>query len=155
MTSVRRDRQSGQARHLGWSYGGYAALQAGVVDPGLFKAVVAIAPVTDFALLKDESRNWSNHVLASRFIGSGAHIKDGSPAEHASSLRSPVLLVHGDLDRNVGIAQSRRMADRLRSAGKKVELVEFSKLDHYLEDSEARATMLRKADAFLRSSLGL
>ena len=28
---------------VGWSYGGYAALQAGVTEPGLFKALVAIA----------------------------------------------------------------------------------------------------------------
>ena len=59
------------------------------------------------------------------------------------------------MDRNVGIAQSRRMADRLNSAGKSAELVVYPKLDHYLEDSQARAEMLRKSDAFFRQRLGL
>ena len=47
------------------------------------------------------------------------------------------------------------MRDRLQSAGKPVELVEFEKLDHQLDDSEARAQLLRRSDAFLRKALGL
>ena len=94
-------------------------------------------------------------MLANRFIGSGPHIREGSPAENVANMRAPVLLFHGDLDRNVGINQSRRMADRLRAAGKKAELVVYPKLDHYLEDSKVRADMLRKSDSFLRSALGL
>ena len=140
---------------VGWSYGGYAALQSAVVDPGLYKAVVAIAPVTDLNLLKEESRYWSDYSLTKQFIGSGPHIRDGSPAQNAGKISVPVLLFHGDLDRNVGIGESRLMADRLRSAGKKVELVTYEKRDHYLDDSQVRIDMLRKSDAFLRTSLGM
>src|SRR5206468_8309206 len=37
---------------VGWSYGGYAALQSAVSEPSLYKAVVAVAPVTDLGKLK-------------------------------------------------------------------------------------------------------
>ncbi|MGH6706053.1 MAG: alpha/beta hydrolase family protein, partial [Sphingomicrobium sp.] len=70
-------------------------------------------------------------------------------------INAPVLMFHGDLDRNVGIGESRLMVERLRSAGKKVELVTYEKRDHYLDDSQVRIDMLRKSDAFLRSSMGM
>jgi len=140
---------------LGWSYGGYAALQANVLDPNLFKAAIAIAPVTDLNLLKEEWRGWSNFAQARDFIGSGPHIRDGSPAQNAAAIRVPVLLFHGELDRNVGVGQSRLMQDRLRDAGRQAELVVFPALDHYLQDSAARARVLRESDAFLRRTLGI
>jgi dipeptidyl aminopeptidase/acylaminoacyl peptidase len=37
---------------VGWSYGGYAALQSASLEPDRYKAVVAIAPVTDLSMLK-------------------------------------------------------------------------------------------------------
>jgi len=140
---------------VGWSYGGYAALQSAAVNPDLFKAVVAIAPVTDLNLLKEEWRRWSNFRLMRDFIGSGPHIREGSPAQNAAAIRAPVMLFHGDLDRNVGIGQSRLMDDRLRDAGRPSELVVFPNLDHQLEDSAARADMLRRSDAFLRRALNI
>jgi dipeptidyl aminopeptidase/acylaminoacyl peptidase len=140
---------------VGWSYGGYAALQSAVVGPGVFKAVVAIAPVTDLAALKDESYYFLNHNLISDAIGDGKQMHEGSPIEHVDKIKVPVLLFHGAFDRNVGINQSRRMASRLTSAGGKCELVEWPDLDHQLEDSAARTQMLRKSDEFLRKALGL
>ncbi|HEX8644589.1 MAG TPA: S9 family peptidase [Allosphingosinicella sp.] len=140
---------------VGWSYGGYAALQANVLDPNLFKAVVAIAPVTDLNLLKEEWRNWSNFAQVRDFVGSGPHTREGSPAQNAAAIRAPVLLFHGELDRNVGVGQSRLMRERLSEAGREVALVVFPGLDHYLDDSEARARMLRESDAFLRARLGI
>ncbi|MCC2977482.1 S9 family peptidase [Sphingomonas sp. PL-96] len=138
---------------LGWSYGGYAALQSAVLDPALFKAIVAIAPVTDLDRLREESRQFTNFLLVDQFIGHGAHVREGSPAQNAARIQAPVLLFHGDLDRNVGVAESRLMADRLRDAGGKVDFVEFKGLDHYLDDSDARTRMLAQTDAFLRTSL--
>lgn len=140
---------------VGWSYGGYAALQSGVLDPGLFKAVVAIAPVADLGQLVEDSKNWSYHRLQRNFIGSGPHVREGSPAQNAGRIKSPVLLFHGDKDRNVDVRHSRLMHDKLKGAGGQSELVVFEGLDHQLGDSDVRARMLRRSDEFLRTALGI
>ncbi len=140
---------------VGWSYGGYAALQANVLDPDLFHAVVAVAPVADLGMFKQGWTGWSNYKIMSDLIGSGPHLTEGSPALNAGRFKAPVLMFHGDRDFNVPIRQSRTMADRLKDAGKRGELVVYQNLDHYLEDGEARADMLRRSDAFLRASLGI
>lgn len=134
---------------VGWSYGGYAALQSAVLDPGLFKAVVAIAPVADLEMAKAEWRNFDNQRVQQQFIGSGPHIVEGSPAQNAARISVPVLMFHGVLDRNVRISQSRFMARKLREAGKSVELVEYPKLEHSLVDSAVRAQLLKKSADFL------
>jgi dienelactone hydrolase len=140
---------------VGWSYGGYAALQTAVLDPALFKAIVAIAPVTDLETLRGEARDYTNFAIVDAFIGKGPHISEGSPALNAQRITAPVLMFHGTEDMNVGVGQSRLMAGRLKRAGKAVELVEFDKLDHQLDDSDVRARMLAKSDTFLRKALGL
>jgi len=145
----------GKLAILGWSYGGYAALQSSVLDSDLFKAVVAIAPVTDLDALREEARNFNNFRLVDAFIGRGDHIRAGSPARNAERIKAPVLLFHGDQDLNVGIGESRLMARKLRDAGAKVELVEFAGLDHQLNDDKARTTMLDRSDQFLRGALGI
>ena len=56
---------------VGWSYGGYAALQSAVTEPTLYKAAIAIAPVTDFAMTKADAQDYTNAELVKRLIGSG------------------------------------------------------------------------------------
>ncbi|HEX9963538.1 MAG TPA: S9 family peptidase [Allosphingosinicella sp.] len=140
---------------FGWSYGGYAALQSGVVDPTLFKAVVAVAPVTDLGTLVRDSASFTNYRLVRNFVGTGPHLREGSPAQNAAKIKAPVLLFHGDMDLNVGINQSRMMQDKLKSSGARSELVVYNGLDHQLEDNQARADMLRRSDAFLRGALNI
>lgn len=143
---------AGKLAIVGWSYGGYAALQSNVVDPDLFKAVVAIAPVTDLARTKDEANGFTNRNLVEQQIGVGENVAKGSPARHAERFRAPVLMFHGDIDLNVGVSQSRLMDKRLLAAGKQSTLVEFPKLDHQLNDSAARTQLLSKSDVFLRTA---
>lgn len=138
---------------LGWSYGGYAALQAGVTEPGLFKAIVAIAPVTDLQQAKDDVRNYTVARNVSEYIGSGPHIAEGSPLRHVDAITAPVLLFHGDRDLNVSVIHSRRMDSALRGAGKRSELTIFPGLEHDLADSQARVQMLRRIGTFLAAEL--
>lgn len=144
----------GKLAIVGWSYGGYAALQSQVLDNRLYKAVVAIAPVTDLGTFREEHRPYEDFRLVDQFVGEGPQIEEGSPARHAAQFAAPVLLFHGTIDQNVAAAESRNMKDRLEGAGKKVTYVEFAGLDHYLDDGQARATMLKDIDGFLAGALG-
>lgn len=140
---------------VGWSYGGYAALQSSVLDPDLYKAVVAIAPVTDLERLRQEALNYTNFPQVDAFIGQGPHIREGSPAQNVGRFKAPVLLFHGTLDQNVGVGESQLMESRLRGAGKQVTYVEFKGLDHQLQSPAVRSRMLHDVDVFLRKSFGM
>ena len=139
---------------LGWSYGGYAALQSAVVEPKLYKAAVAIAPVTDLEMIRDQSKGFTNNRLAREIVGSGEHLVEGSPLRNVASIQIPVLLAHGDRDANVAIAQSEKMDAALRSAGKSSELIRFKDLDHQLNDSDARVMLLTRVGQFLDKAIG-
>lgn len=101
---------------------------------------------------RDEERGWSNHDLVSRMIGDGPLVAAGSPARNAARIKVPVLLFHGAMDRNVSIFQSQKMARNLETAHLPHELITRDDLDHCLEDSSARAIMLRKSEEFLKQS---
>jgi dienelactone hydrolase len=139
---------------VGWSYGGYAALQSAAIEPQLFKSAVAIAPVTDLVLLKRESAGFTNSDLVKDFVGSGSNVRNGSPLRNAAAIKVPVLLVHGDLDANVGIEHSVKMESALSSLGKPVTLLRYKGLDHQLEDSDARVEMLTKIGELLERTIG-
>ena len=139
---------------VGWSYGGYAALQSAAVEPELYKAVVAIAPVTDLAALAAESRGFTNERLVKGYLGEGPHLAEGSPLRNAAAIKAPVLMVHGTLDANVSIAQSKRMLDALKAQGASAELLTFKDLDHQLDDSSARIEMLKQIGAHLDRAFG-
>ncbi|HSJ77799.1 MAG TPA: prolyl oligopeptidase family serine peptidase, partial [Erythrobacter sp.] len=138
----------------GWSYGGYAALQSQVLDPGLFKAVVAIAPVTDLSYVIEDARDYTNFKVVRDFIGTGPHLAAGSPRRHAERFVAPVALFHGTLDLNVDVRHARGMESALKSAGKQVLYREYPDLQHGLGDSAVRTAMLTDIGRFLDTTLG-
>ena len=138
---------------LGWSYGGYAALQSAAVEPSLYKAAVAIAPITDLGLLLKAVEGFSNEKIAKEFVGSGRQLIEGSPLQNSAAIRAPVLMIHGGNDANVAVAHSEQMLKALQERGKPVDLVTFKDLDHQLNDSSARVEMLNRIGRFLDYSL--
>ena len=139
---------------FGWSYGGYAALQEAETDPILYKAVIAVAPVTDLQTLKDDARGYTSQNYIEGFVGSGPHVVQGSPLRNAGAIRVPVLLAHGDNDTNVAFRHSEKMYAALLGAGKQVEFLKFPGLDHQLRDASARTQLLTKIGELLDKTIG-
>ncbi|MEO0883831.1 MAG: prolyl oligopeptidase family serine peptidase [Pseudomonadota bacterium] len=148
---------------VGWSYGGYAALAGGAFTPDLYKCVAAIAPVSDLArMLSDEkSDHGKDHWVVGyweRAMADGDATRDvlreRSPAMYADAFQAPVLLIHGKDDLIVPAAQSRRMRNALRDAGKSVRLVEYRGEDHSLLSPGARLKLLQELDTFVHEHIG-
>lgn len=138
---------------VGWSYGGYAALQSAAMDPR-YKAVVAIAPVTDLKQLRRDARGFREETISTEEIGKGDQLADGSPINHAADIHAPVLMVHGTLDGNVDYDHSKRMLAALKRAGGNADLVTFEGLDHQLDDWDARTQMLTRIGELLDKTIG-
>jgi dipeptidyl aminopeptidase/acylaminoacyl peptidase len=129
-------------------------LQSAVTDPDRYKAVIAIAPVTDLSALRRDAEGFTNEDLTKDFIGKDDNLKSGSPLHHASAIRAPVLLIHSDLDANVRVAHSQRMEAALRKAGTPVEFLHYAVLDHQLDDSDTRTEMLTRIGLMLERTIG-
>ena len=143
----------GRIAIVGWSYGGYAALQSAAMDHR-YKAVVAIAPVTDLKRLRRDAEGFRNETTQKEEIGKGDQLVDGSPINHAADIHAPVLLVHGTLDGNVAYSHSQRMLEALKHAGASADLVTFDGLDHQIDDSDARRQMLIRIGQLLDRTIG-
>ena len=77
-----------------------------------------------------------------------------SPAAHVGNVRAPVLLIHGNNDTVVPIAQSQLMQRALQDAGKSVQLLELEGEDHWLSRAPTRLATLQALDTFLAEHLG-
>ena len=140
---------------VGWSYGGYVALLSAVEEAERYRCVVSIAGVTDpTTLIKQYERYYNQDVLRA-YIGTGKDVlQSGSPMKRASELRAPVLLFHGDLDINVSIDHSKKMAQALKRAKKPVTLITYQNVEHSIRRNEYRIDMLNRIGLFLDAHIG-
>lgn len=136
---------------VGASYGGYAALMGAAKTPDLYKCAISINGVSNvYELVKKNRQFWRSYNYIDEQIGnSNSHLKSISPVNHASKIKAPVLLVHGELDRQVNIDHSYQMRDELVKADKVVEFLELPNEDHYLTDGNNRIKTFQAMDAFL------
>ena len=110
----------------GASYGGYAALQAMVKTPDLFKCAVAGLAVTDYkyqlttpegdTYYSEPSVDYWKAVLGTRDLDS-QFVRDISPVNNAAKIKGAVFLYAGEDDIRVPIGQINRMDKALKAAG--------------------------------------
>ena len=140
---------------LGASYGGYAALMGAVKTPDFYKCAVSVAGVSNvFELVKDSRIFWRSYNVVDELIGNdNRHLKEISPVNYAGKIKVPVLLIHGDDDRQVPVKHSIQMRDALLKAGKDVTYLELPNEDHYLTNNENRVATFKAIDSFLDKNL--
>jgi dipeptidyl aminopeptidase/acylaminoacyl peptidase len=113
---------------VGESYGGYVAAMAATRQSTAFKTVSLFAGIFDLSeFAKTRGEIWDIYPY-SIYFGKLSEISDvlneRSPIRHANEINYPIFLLHGKSDPQVPHNQSQAFADKLKSAGKKVEVYE-------------------------------
>ena len=100
----------------GGSYGGFLTAMGLAKNSDLFKSGVDFHGVHDWSVFLTERPYFGN--VASKPPDAEAAVKlawDSSPDAYVSTWKSPVLLIHGDDDRNVPFTQTVDLVQRLRA----------------------------------------
>jgi dipeptidyl-peptidase 4 len=134
----------------GWSYGGTMTLVAMFNAPGVFKAGVSVAPVTDWRLY--------DTAYTERYMGRPQENPDGyedsSQVNHVAGLQGKLLLVHSTGDDNVHFANTAELLNDLIQVGKyPTNLMIFPGRGHGINDLPARIELYKEVSQFLRNNL--
>lgn len=140
---------------VGASYGGYAALMGVSKTPDLYKCAISFAGLSDLVLFTSSHRDFRNRFnLVDAMIGKGRNnLKEISPINFVDKIKTPILLIHGDLDYVVGNNQSINMYEALIAAKKDVTYLEQAGGDHFLSSEQQRMEAFKAMGEFLDKHL--
>jgi dipeptidyl-peptidase-4 len=133
----------------GWSFGGYSTLMAMSTGNGVFKAGIAVAPVTDW--------RYYDTVYTERFMRTPQENANGyditSPIQLAKNLQGKLLLIHGTADDNVHFKQSLDYSEALVQAGKQFNQFIYKDRDHGISGGNTRLHLYTMMSFFLIDNL--
>jgi dipeptidyl-peptidase-4 len=133
----------------GWSYGGYMSSLCMTKGKGIFKAGIAVAPVT----------NWRFYdtIYTERYLKTPQLNPQGydenSPINFAANLQGAYLLVHGTADDNVHAQNSYEWVDALVKANKEFDMFFYPNKNHSIFGGYTRYHLYRKMTEFIYENL--
>lgn len=110
----------------GWSYGGYMSSLCITKGADVFKAAIAVAPVT----------NWRfyDSIYTERYMGlpkdNASGYDDNSPINHVQKMQGNYLLIHGTADDNVHYQNAAEMVNALVRANKQFDQFIYPDRNH-------------------------
>ena len=143
----------------GWSYGGYMSSLAITKGANVFKAAIAVAPVTSWRFY--DSVYTERYMQTPQENPSG--YDDNSPINFAHLLQGDYLLIHGSGDDNVHVQNSMRMVNALVKANKQFDYFVYPDRTHGIsedtthdvyEGMKTRLHLFNKMTKFIDNSLG-
>jgi len=134
---------------FGWSFGGYMTSLALTKGADVFKAGIAVAPVT----------NWRYYdtVYTERFMRTPQENADGydknSPTEYANLLKGKLLLIHGTADDNVHFQNSMEFSEALIQNKKQFDFMAYPDKNHGIYGGQTRPQLYQKMTDFILDNL--
>lgn len=133
----------------GWSYGGYMTTYELTHAPGVWKAAIAVAPVT----------NWTDYdtIYTERYLGmpqqnaKGYH--DSSSVNFTEGMQDHLLLVHGTGDDNVHFQNSAQFIQAMIENGKQFQLMIYPNKTHGISGERARTHLFTLMDNYWKAQL--
>jgi dipeptidyl aminopeptidase/acylaminoacyl peptidase len=138
---------------MGGSAGGFTVLNLLAHHPDLCAAGIDLFGVADLFDLNETTHRFEahyEHSIVGTLPGAAAAYRDRSPVNVADRITSPLLILQGEADPVVPPAQSRAIADRLRSLGRTVETHFYEGEGHGWLRPETMCDELERIESFLR-----
>jgi dipeptidyl aminopeptidase/acylaminoacyl peptidase len=132
---TRKDLDESRVVLTGGSYGGWVALQGGVVYNDRIRGVVAGAAITNFLTYGDETDparadNRRREFGDERDPAMREYLTSISPVTNAKALKKPTFILHPGLDTRVGLGQAQELVKALKANNAPVWYFEFTTANH-------------------------
>jgi dipeptidyl aminopeptidase/acylaminoacyl peptidase len=125
--------ERGRIGVMGGSYGGFMVLSSISTYPDLFQAAVSLVGISNFVTFLENTGPWRRKLREAEYGSLETDhdfLKEISPIEHASSIRAPLLVIHGRNDPRVPVSEAEQIVGTLRSLGRPVDLLVFDDEGH-------------------------
>ena len=133
----------------GWSFGGYMSSSAITKHSDVFKAAVAVAPVTHW---KFYDNIYTERYLR-RPIDNPLGYENNSPLNFTDGIKGNYLLVHGTGDDNVHWQNSAEMINAMIKSGAKYDSEVYPNRNHGIGDRAASFHLYRRMTNFILEKL--
>ncbi len=134
---------------FGWSYGGYMSSLCMTKGSDVFKAGIAVAPVTNW--------RYYDNIYTERFMRTPEENPDGydknSPVFYTKKLKGPFLIVHGDADDNVHVQNTHEFVNALVNANKQFDMYIYPNKNHGIYGGYTRLHLYTRMTEFLFNHL--
>ena len=135
----------------GSSFGGYMSALAVLRRPDVFKAGIAIAPVSDWL---DYDTCYTERYLGVPDLKDTAAYDANGLIAYAAELSRPLLIMHGTADDNVHFSHAVGLADALLRAGKPFDFVPLARQTHSPKEPELLTRYYERIFGFFSQHLG-
>ena len=134
---------------FGWSYGGYMSSLCLSKGADVFKAAIAVAPVTNW--------KWYDTIYTERYMRTYKENKEGyesnSPVYFADKIKGSYLLVHGIGDDNVHFQNTAEMVNSLVNGNIQFDTYFYPNRNHGIYGGNTRLHLYTKMTNFIKNNL--